>query len=122
MENFNIIFFFGRLFRIIRFQGPNFFDDTNLLGNSKFIQQLFYLFNQYFIQRMAESIGSIILFITMFILLNNRSTLAFKLGNVRILIAKVARFLNAYPPEASLYSYTTYQNSSVFDILVHCFK
>ena len=54
----------------------------------------------------AESIDSSISFcnlsLTIFMLLNKRSTLAFELGRIFRLIANVAISLNGFPPEASL--------------------
>ena len=60
----------------------------------------------YLTVRIAEIIGSSIsfrnLFLTIFMLLNKRSTSAFKLGKINRLIANVAIFLNGFPREASL--------------------
>ena len=56
--------------------------------------------------RIAGSIGRIILFrnlfLTIFMLLNKRSTSAFELGEIDRLIANVEISLNVFPPEASL--------------------
>ena len=71
----------------------------------------------YLMVRIAESIGSSILFpnlfLTIIMLLNKRSTLAFELGRIKRLIANVAISLNGFPPELSLYPETSDQNSSV---------
>ena len=57
----------------------------------------------YLTARIAQSIGSSILFrnlfLTIFMLLNKRSTSAFKLGRINRLIANVAKSLNRFPPD-----------------------
>ena len=74
-------------------------------------------FHVIFTVRIAESIDSSILFrnlfMTIFMLLNKRSSSAFELGRINRLIANVAMSLNEFHPEASLKSDTTDQNLSV---------
>ena len=75
-------------------------------GNLKFLQQLLCLSMPYLTVRIAESIGSSILFcnlfLTIFMLLNKRSTSAFELGRINRLLANVVISLNGFPLEASL--------------------
>ena len=60
----------------------------------------------YLTVNIAESIGSSFLFrnlfLTIFMLLNKRSTLAFELGRINRLIANVSISSNGFLPEASL--------------------
>ena len=94
--------FLGSLDPIVRI----FLITGTAFGNSNFLQHLSCFFVPFLTIRIAESIGSCILFpnlfLTIFILLNKRSTSAFELGRIIRLTENVAISLNGFSPKATL--------------------